>query len=105
MPREAQLDKQKGKAERSSIVPYSQLNTKIASHAVCITQPCNDTGQEERNGVYSAVCAKVDENHNIELGVLEGFPDIFSLESHFPVGIISRQPHYADFPLTTGEAP
>jgi hypothetical protein len=77
----------------------------INLHAVCIPEPCDDTGQEKGNRVYSAVGAKVDEYHNIELGVLEGFPDVFSLESYFLVGIISRKPHDTDFPLATGEAP
>src|SRR5271156_156996 len=105
MLREELLDRQKGKAVRSSIVPYRQLNTTIKLHAVCIAEPCNDAGQEERNCVYSAVCAKVDEYHNIEFGVLEGFPDVFSLESDFLVGIISGKPYDTDFPLATCEGP
>ena|SRR5271154_673616 len=105
MPREEQRGRRKDKVVRSSIGPYNQLDTIIILHAVCITEPRNDTGQEKGNCVNCAVCAEVDEHHNIELGILEGFPDVFGLESHFLVCVISRKPHDTDFSLSTGEAP
>jgi hypothetical protein len=73
-------------------------------HAVCISESFNDARQEEGNSIYSAICAEVDEDHDVELGVLECFPNVLRLESDFLVGIISCESHNADFPLTTCKA-
>jgi hypothetical protein len=70
-----------------------------------ITKPCNDTWEEEGHGILTAVGTKIDENHDVEFGVLESFPDILRLEPYFLVGRVFSKSHNANFSLSTCENP
>lgn len=68
-----------------------------------ITKSCNDTWEEKGHGILTAVGTKIDENHDVEFGVLESFPDILRLEPDFLVGRVFSKSYNANLSLSTGE--
>jgi hypothetical protein len=71
--------------------------------SVRITKVRNNAWEEKGYGVLTAVGAKVDEDEEIEFGILESFPNILVLKPNFLVRRVLCKSYDADFNFSTSK--